>query len=98
MNSHTVTIGAKGVFVIPKALRERLGLEEGSLAILELDDAGTSFRVVKAIAVPVEKYTDHRKAEFILNAAVDAKDYAAARNRVQQMGLDPDSIPHDRPE
>lgn len=86
------------MFVIPKAIRESLGLEDGSLAILEFDEQTKSFRVLKAIAMPAEKYTDQRMAEFILNSAVDDADYEQARNRVKQLGINPDSIPHERPE
>jgi hypothetical protein len=37
----------------------------------------------------VEIYRPERKAEFLLSNAVDQKDYRAARNEVQRMGLDP---------
>jgi hypothetical protein len=45
----------------------------------------------------VETYPSERKAEFLLNNAVDDEDYYEARKDVLQMGLDPDLIPHLRP-
>lgn len=44
-----------------------------------------------------ERYTPRRLAQFLLQNAVDAADYAAARREVKKLGLDPDTIPHDRP-
>ena len=49
------------------------------------------------IAVPVECYTDERKAEFLLNNAVDAADYARAAKEVQKLGLSSRKISHRRP-
>ena len=36
--SLTVKIGKKGIIVLPKAVRDRLGLEEGSLLSIEVRD------------------------------------------------------------
>lgn len=44
-----------------------------------------------------ERYTPRRLAQFLLQNAVDAADYAAARQEVKKLGLDPETIPHDRP-
>jgi hypothetical protein len=44
-----------------------------------------------------EMYSNERKAEFLLNNAVDDADYRNARNEVRKLGLNPDSIPHLRP-
>ena len=44
-----------------------------------------------------ERYTPRRLAQFLLENATDAADYAAARREVRNLGLDPDKIPHDRP-
>lgn len=49
-------------------------------------------------ALPVEVYSQERIAEFLLANAVDKEDYAQAVSRVKQMGLDPESIPHLKPE
>ena len=50
-----------------------------------------------AVTVPVETWTAERRAAFLLENAVDKKDYAWARKEVRRMGLDPDRIPHGRP-
>jgi len=44
-----------------------------------------------------ERYTPRRLAQFLLENATDAADYAAARREVRKLGLDPGKIPHDRP-
>jgi hypothetical protein len=46
----------------------------------------------------MERYTPERKAEFLLNNAIDDADYRKARKEVRKLGLHPDSIPHLRPE
>lgn len=93
--SETSRIGKRGTFVIPARLRRRFGLSEGSTIIAEETDEGILLR--PAIAVPIESYSPERQAEFILSNAVDDQDYARARAAVQEMGVDPDSIPHHRP-
>ena len=95
MRVETVQLGARGTCVLPARIRKELGLEDGSLMIVEVE--GSTVKLRKAVAVPFEEYTDVRQAEFILNNAVDAPDYAAARKRVQMLGIDPDSIPHEKP-
>lgn len=50
-----------------------------------------------ATALPVEIYTDERKAEFLLSNAVDEQDYAWAVGEVRKLGIDPDTVPHRRP-
>ena len=52
----------------------------------------------RSAIVPVEQNSPERKAEFLLNNAIDDADYSNARNEVRRLGLDPDSIPHERPE
>ena len=49
-----------------------------------------------AAALPVEIYSEERKAEFLLSNAVDEHDYAWARHEVLGLGLDPDQVPHER--
>ena len=53
-----------------------------------------------AIDIPtsLEIYSDQRVAEFTLSNAVDADDYAEAVKQVKAMGLDPELIPHVKPE
>lgn len=93
--SETGRVGKRGTLVIPAWLRRRFGLNEGALVIAEERPDGILIR--PAIAVPIETYSLERKAAFVLENAVDQEDYAAARESVREMGLDPDRIPHDRP-
>ena len=44
-----------------------------------------------------ERYTPRRLAQFLLENATDAADYAAARRAVRKLGLEPDNIPHEPP-
>jgi hypothetical protein len=48
-------------------------------------------------ASAVERYTPRRLAQFLLENATDAADYASARREVRKLGLDPDRVPHDPP-
>ena len=91
-----VQVGKRGVVVLPSAIRKKYRIEEGSLLLIEETEDGLVLR--RAIATPARHRSAEERAAFILNAAVDAEDYAHARNLVQDMGLDPDSIPHDTPE
>ena len=93
--SETIKVGKRGTFTIPAKLRKRLDMEKGGLVILEARDDGILIR--KAVAMPIENYTPERKAEFILSNAVNSADYENARKEVKKMGLDPDSIPHQKP-
>ena len=81
--------------VLPATMRRRYGFEDGSVIVAEEHADGILIR--PAVVVPVESYTDRRKAELLLNNAVDAADYKALRREVRELGLDPDSIPHQRP-
>jgi AbrB family looped-hinge helix DNA binding protein len=94
-HTETGTIGKKGVFTIPAAMRKRFGLQDGSLVIAEERDEGILLR--PAVATAVEMYSDQRSAEFLLSNAVDAEDYAQAREDVQAMGIDPDTVLHRKP-
>jgi AbrB family looped-hinge helix DNA binding protein len=89
-------VGKRGAIIVPANLRKRFGIEEGTLVIAEEQDNGILLR--PAIVVPVERYTPERKAEFLLSNAVDAADYREARKKVRKLGLDPDKIPHRKPE
>ena len=51
-----------------------------------------------AVTLPIEMYSKDRRAAFLLENAVDRADYERARQEVQEMGLDPDTIVHERPE
>jgi AbrB family looped-hinge helix DNA binding protein len=94
--AETSRVGKRGAIVIPAALRRRFGIEEGTLVLAEARPDGILIR--PAVALPIETYTDERKAEFLLANAVDRDDYAAAVREVRSMGLDPASIPHRPPE
>jgi hypothetical protein len=47
--------------------------------------------------LPVEIYNPERRAEFLLNNAVDAEDYRRACAEVKRMGLNPDRTSHHKP-
>ncbi|MFZ5634596.1 MAG: AbrB/MazE/SpoVT family DNA-binding domain-containing protein [Bacillota bacterium] len=95
MDNETVKVGRRGTVVIPAYLRKEYGLEEGALVIAEPRPEGILLR--PAVALSVEIYTPERRAEFLLNSAVTAEDYAWAVNEVKKLGLDPEKIPHERP-
>ena len=88
-------MGKRGTIVVPAELRERYGLDEGALIIAEEREDGILLR--PAVAVPVEVYTPERRAEFLLNNAVNDEDYREALEEVRAMGLHPDDIPHRQP-
>lgn len=88
-------VDQRGALVLPSDLRQRFGMDEGSTVLAEATDEGILLR--PAVVLPVEVYTPERRAEFLLNNAYDADSYRWAVAEVRTMGLDPDSIPHDRP-
>lgn len=88
-------IGKKGTVVIPASLRKRFGLTEGSAVIAEATPEGVLIR--PAITVPVELYSPVKKAELLLNTAIDHADYQRLRGEVEKLGLNPDDIEHARP-
>jgi AbrB family looped-hinge helix DNA binding protein len=88
-------VGRRGSVVIPAKVRKQLGIAEGDLLIFEVVERGVIIR--PAVALPVADCPAERRAEFILNAAIDAADYARARKTVKAMGLDPERVPHDPP-
>ena len=61
------------------------------------NEVGEILRVLNSFLQFIERYTPRRRAQFLLQNAVDSADYSAARREVRKLGLDPDSIPHDRP-
>lgn len=88
-------VGKRGTVVIPAKLRKKFGIEEGSSVLVEEGQGGVLIR--PAVTLPIEVWTPERKAGFLLENAVDRKDYAWARREVRRMGLDPDKIPHGKP-
>ena len=94
--SEATRVGKRGTVVIPAPLRRRYGLDEGSLVLAEATAEGVLLR--PAVALPVEIYSPEQQAGFLLENAVSTADYQAAREAVTRMGLDPDAIPHRRPD
>lgn len=88
-------VGKRGAIIVPASLRKRFGIEEGSIVVAEEKDDGILIR--PAVVIPVERYSSQRKAEFLLSNATTAADYRRARLAVKKLGLDPDSVPHQRP-
>jgi len=89
-------IGKRGTVVIPAPLRKKYGFDEGSQLIVEALPDGVFLRPV--VTLPVEIYTPQRKAEFIVNNTITPEEYALAVKKVRNMGLDPETIPHKKPE
>jgi len=92
MITETAKVGKRGTIVIPAALRQKYGFEEGSQIVVEPVPEGVLLRPV--VMLPIEIYTPERKAEFLLNNAITPEDYATAVEQVREMGLDPEQIPH----
>jgi AbrB family looped-hinge helix DNA binding protein len=88
-------VGKRGAIVIPAKLRKKFGIEEGSSVLVEEGRGGVLIR--PAVTVPVEVWPRERRAAFLLENAVDRKDYAWARKAVLQMGIDPDKLAHGKP-
>lgn len=95
-NPETTKVGKRGIIVIPADIRRKYGLEEGSIVIAEARPEGVLLRPV--VTLPVEIYTPERKAEFLLNNAITPEDYAWAVKEVRKMGLNPEAIPHEKPQ
>ena len=93
--SEAIKVGKRGTVVLPAKLRRRFGIEEGTIVVAEESPYGILIR--PATAVRIEIYRPERKAEFLLSNAVDQKDYRAARNEVQRMGIDPKKVRHKKP-
>lgn len=92
-----VRVGKRGTLVIPARIRQRYGITEGEMFVMEESPDGLLLK--PADAFEVEVYTLERTAEFLLNNAVTAAEFDEAMDEVRAMGLDPDSIPHQpRPE
>jgi AbrB family looped-hinge helix DNA binding protein len=92
--AETSLIGKRGSVVLPPRLRQQLGIREGSLVMLEEREGGI---LIRPLAELIEEYTPERRAELMLNNAVDEQDYQDAVLEVQRMGIDPASIPHRGP-
>lgn len=95
MEKEATKMGKRGTVVIPAGIRRKYGFEEGLPLLAEGRPEGILLRPV--LTLPFERYTPERKAEFLLNNAVTSRDYAWAVREVRKMGLDPRSIPHEKP-
>lgn len=95
MKAEIVTVGKRGTIVIPSAFRKHFDVHEGDIFITEEKDNG--ILLTPAVAVPIERYSLRRKAEFILSNAIDRNDYEKACEEVRKLGLDPTTIKHHRP-
>ncbi|CAK0759372.1 SpoVT-AbrB domain-containing protein [Gammaproteobacteria bacterium] len=90
-----IVIGQNGALTIPVTMWRRLGLNEGSLVMIEETGIGL---MIKPVIPDVEIYSQDRKAEFILSNTIGDDDYQSACVAVRAMGLNPNAIPHERPE
>jgi AbrB family looped-hinge helix DNA binding protein len=90
-------LNRRGTVTIPKPIRDAIGLVDGSLVVFEVTEEGVLMRPAIETPVNPEQYSALRKAELLLNNAIDKEDYARIREQVVEMGLDPDQVPHDRP-
>jgi AbrB family looped-hinge helix DNA binding protein len=97
MVAEITQVGKRGTITIPKAVRDRIGLVEGSLLTIELSELGLLLRPAISTPVSPERYSAMRKAEFLLNNATDPADYQRAREQALALGVNPDDVPHDSP-
>lgn len=95
MELETTKVGKRGAVIIPAKFRRKYGMGEGSMVIAEGRAEGVLLRPV--VTLPLEVYTPERKAEFLLNNAITPEDYSWAIKEVRKMGLDPETIPHEKP-
>jgi hypothetical protein len=91
-SSITIPVSDRGEITLPREVCETAGIAKA--ATVEVQEGVV---VIRPYPGEVEIYSSERKAEFLLNNAVDEADYAAAREAVRRMGLDPDGIEHARP-
>ena len=90
MDTLASKVGRRGTVVLPAKLRRRLGIEEGSFVVAEEREDGILIR--PATVLPIEVYTPERRAEFLLNNAVETADYQRARAEAKRLGVNPDRI------
>jgi AbrB family looped-hinge helix DNA binding protein len=93
--AESVKVGRRGSVLLPTGLRRQFDIGEGSVLIAEATANGILLR--PALVLPVESYSPERRAEFLLNNALDDDDYEWARREVRELGIDPDHVPHERP-
>ena len=93
----TTTTIKGGAVLLPAELRDRYGLADGSVLIVEAGDDGIVLRPANEPETEIEVYTPERKAEFLLTNAVTFDESRWAVEEVRRMGLDPAAILHSRP-
>ena len=76
--SETSKVGKRGTLVIPAKLRQRFGLQEGSLVIAEETSEGILLR--PAIAVPTTGFTQEQIETLLLEGVASGKATDMAKN------------------
>jgi bifunctional DNA-binding transcriptional regulator/antitoxin component of YhaV-PrlF toxin-antitoxin module len=88
-----------GAVMLSAEVRDRFGLEDGSLLAIEADANVIVLRpLTTAPDEEIEIYTPERIAEVLLSNSINGEDYARAVEEVRALGLDPETIPHYRPD
>lgn len=95
MIQETTKIGKRGSLIIPSSLRQQFDLKDGSMVIAEEHENGILIR--PAYVMPLDRYSNQQKAEYLLNNSTDLEDYKHAVEDVRAMGIDPKTIPHKKP-
>ena len=93
----TVQSDERGAVSIPPDMLRRILVCPNAPVALEVSGTVIVVRPPTTAVHDVEIYTPERRAELLLNNAVDADDYAQVVADVRAMGLDPKQIPHVRP-
>ena len=83
----TVSVGKGGDLPIPEAVQRVAGIREGSRVTVEAREGAI---LIRPAVDDTELYSPERKAEFLLNNAIDQADYEAACAAVRQLGLTTD--------
>jgi AbrB family looped-hinge helix DNA binding protein len=96
-NRDTIRVGQRGTITIPQRFRERLGLGEGTFLIADLRGDEIVLQRAQVLPAGPEVMSQERKAELLLNNAINRDEYQKLREVVRRMGLDPDGIDHDPP-
>ncbi|HEV8542801.1 MAG TPA: AbrB/MazE/SpoVT family DNA-binding domain-containing protein [Verrucomicrobiae bacterium] len=89
VQTQPLIVGKRGTVVIPRALRRKFNLHDGSMLIAEGRKDGVLLRPQST-----EIYTLEEKASFLLSNAVNERDYLRAKRDVRKLGLDPSEVPH----
>ncbi len=94
-NRTAARVDDAGNLVIPEEFRQRHGLDRDAKVVVESTDEGLLLRPMSSLSR--HTYSDERRAEFLLSNASDETEYREAAETVRSMGLDPDSVRHERP-